>query len=374
MKILLLSSTHNVKNGYGNITHELCSYLNNHFDINLLLPKNEPSRDTSYRVEHILPPYIFDVKTPKVFQYLSFDYPSQDFDIIHSLFEFPYAITGARIARKYKKPFIIGTQGTYAIRPLFMWPEKYFVRWAYNNADVITAPSAFTENALKKYAHTRTLIQRIHNGVNFERFSAQRDTSTLQKKFGNKIVLLTVGGLKPRKGQDIVLKALGKLKKHRSDFVYCIVGGGAKYKKYLEALVVENDLQDEVFFEGEFEGDLLVAYFQMCDIYVHTPQLHDWQFEGFGIVYLEASACRKPIIAADSGGVRDAVVDDKTGLVIPEGDVDSTAEAIGRLLDDSSLRSELGNNGYEYARDHDWSRIGERFTILYQTLIKNRNE
>ena len=372
MKILLLSSSHDVKNGYGNITHELCSVLRTQADLTLLLPKDEPHRDAPYHTEYVLPSYIFDVKTPKIFDYLRFRYPVYA-DIVHSLFEFPYSLIATRLAKKNKKPLIVGTQGTYAIRPLFLWPEKYLVRWTYNSARVITAPSAFTKNALIKYSQTKTPVTRIHNGVNFERFSQRQDTSILREKFGDRTVLLTVGGLKPRKGQDVVLKALGKLKKRRSDFVYCVVGSGSKYKKYLESLVIENNLQDHVFFEGEFEGDQLVAYFQMCDIYIHTPQLHDWQFEGFGIVYLEASACRKPILAADSGGVRDAVIDGKTGLIVPEGDVNATAEAIERLLDDTSLRAELANNGYSYAREHDWSRVGKQFIDLYETLGKKEN-
>ena len=70
-----------------------------------------------------------------------------------------------------------------------------------------------------------------------------------------------------------------------------------------------------VEFAGRKSGDELVSYFQLCDIYVHTPKVVDLKFEGFGIVYLEASACGKPIVATDAGGVRDAVIDGETGLI-----------------------------------------------------------
>src|SRR5882724_1283102 len=121
MKIILISNTNNIKNGGGNMTHELCMALQSKGDITLLLPKNAERYDyVTYHVEYVLPEYIFDMKTPKIFDYLFFKYPGKfDFDIVHSIFEFPYALIGARLGRKHRVPFIIGTQGTYAVKPLF---------------------------------------------------------------------------------------------------------------------------------------------------------------------------------------------------------------------------------------------------------------
>lgn len=365
MKILILSSTNNIKNGYGNVTHELCSFLNGGIDFKLLLPKNEKRYDyTSYPTEYILPEYIFDVKTPKILEYIKFNYKT-DADILHSLFEAPYAFIGARLSRKLRKPFIVGTQGTYAIKPLFMWPEKYILKYIYNTAKIITAPSDFTRDNIIKFSKTKTPIEVIHNGVNFERFQKLFDLTDLKLAYGNKKILLTVGGLKSRKGQDIVIKALGILKKRRNDFHYLCIGSG-KLLIGLENLTSENNLKENVSFLGEVIGENLVKYYKLCDIYVHTPRVVDWNFEGFGIVYLEASACRKPIIAADAGGIRNAVIQGKTGLIVPEEDPVSTARAINKLLDSSDLRRELGNNGWQYAKENDWFVIGQKFINLYK--------
>jgi phosphatidylinositol alpha-1,6-mannosyltransferase len=371
MKILLLSSTSNVRNGYGNITYELCAYLAKRHDILVLLPESERVNGPApYPVKYILPPYIFDMKTPKILKYLAFAFPeAKKFDLIHSLFEFPYALLGARLAKKYHKPLIIGTQGTYAIQPLFWHPERWALRWAYNAAHTITAPSAFTRDAIVQYAHPRAPIRILHNGVNFERFQQGTDVGGIRGHWPGKKLLLTVGGLKPRKGQDVVIRALGILAKSRDDFQYVIVGGG-KLRVALEQLAQQQGVADRVSFMGEVVGEDLVAYFQACDVYVHTPVLVNWQFEGFGIVYLEASACRKPIIAADSGGIRDAVIDGKTGLIVPELDVAATARAIERLLDDPILAASLGEQGYAYAQDHSWDRIGAQFMNLYGEVSK----
>lgn len=373
MKLLLISSTNNVHNGYGNITHELCVFLNGKVDFILLLPESERiNGPMPYPVSYSLPPYIFNVKTPKVLRYLTFTFPkAADADVIHSLFEFPYALIASRLAKRYRKPLIIGTQGTYAIQPLFWRPEKWFVKWAYNSANVITAPSAFTRGNIIKYSGTRTPVKVIHNAVNFERFQKPVDVSLIRNRYPGKKLLLTVGGLKPRKGHDIVIRALGTLKNKRDDFQYLIVGAG-KMRVYLEKLARQEGVGERVVFCGEIDGDELIRYFQACDLYVHTPLLINWQFEGFGIVYLEASACAKPIVAADSGGVRDAVLDGQTGLVVPEGDVSATASAIERVLDDRELAERLGRQGQGYARRHSWNEIGPQYLQLYEEVTTKK--
>jgi len=373
MKILILASSNNIENGYGNITHEYCSYLQKKgVSFKLLLPVTEPRYSyTTYPTEYVLPPYIFQMKSKKLFKYFLFNYKT-DADIIHSLFEFPYGLIGAKIAKKYKKPFIVGTQGTYAVKPLFYFPDKHFVRWMYNAAKFVAVPSKFTEESIKKYTAITSPVKLIHNGVNFKRFDVIADVKKIQEKYGNKKILLTVGGLKPRKGQDVVLKALAQLKKKRNDFYYLIVGpddNRDKYVQQLKQIISENNLSDCVKFTGAKTGQELIEHFQAAYIYVHTPRLINWNFEGFGIVYLEASASKRPIVAGDSGGIRDAVVDGKTGIVVPEDDPEATALALETLLNNPEMAEKMGRAGYEYARDHDWAQIGEQYLDLYKQAL-----
>ena len=367
MKVLLISNTNNIRNGTGNLTHELCSALKGKVDFKLLLPAKEKRYDyTDYPVEYVLPDYIFDAKTPKILKYLTFNYHT-DADIIHSLSEFPYAFLGARIANKSKKPFIFGAIGTYAIRPLFTWPEKYLMRYIYNSASLVTAASGFTRDTINKFVKLNKPIEIIHPGVNFSRFQELVDITDLKTKYAGKKILLTVGGLKARKGQDVIIKALGILKKKRDDFHYICLGGG-NLRTYFNDIAIREGVGDDVSFLGEQDEETVVKYFKLCDVYAHTPVMDDWNFEGFGIVYLEAGACRKPVLAADSGGIRDAVLENQTGLIVPENDPVATATAIEKLLDSSELRERLGNNGWQYAKERDWPIIAEKTLDLYKRL------
>jgi len=372
MKIAIFSPTIDVKNGYGNITYELCEKLKGKVDFTLFLPKSEiKHKNIDFPIEYVLPEFIVSFKTKNVLNYLFLPKIKdvQNFDIIHSLFAFPYCILAARLAKKYKKPLLMGAQGTYGVDPLMHWPEKYFLTKSYNKADLFTVPSQFTKEKIQEFSETKTPIEIIHNGVDFNRFQEKQNTDDLRSKFGDKKILLTVGGLKSRKGQDIVIEALAKVKKEYDNFCYLVVGDGV-WMNDLKSLVESLRLSENVFFTGSLAGEELVKYFQFCDIYVHTPRNKNWHFEGFGIVYLEASACSKPIIAADSGGIKDAVVDNKTGLIVPEEDVDATARAILKLIQDDQLAETLGENGLEYSRQHDWSLIAPKFLNIYSKLLK----
>lgn len=372
MKILLISSTNNIKNGTGNMTHELCMFLKGKVDFKLLLPFDEKRYDyTSYPVEYILPTYIFNTRTPKVLKYLFFKYKT-DADIIHSVLEFPHSLVAARIAIQNNKPLVLGVAGTYGVKLLLQYPDKFFIKYLYRKAKIILAISKFTADALKRFSKTTTPVEVIHCAVNFDRFSTITDFDYIKNKFVNKKILLTVGGLKPRKGQDIVLKALSLLKKERDDFHYLVVGDEEKRNSYvrnLREIAEMGKIINNVTFTGIISDEDLPKYFQACDIYIHTPVAVDWNFEGFGIVYLEAGSAHKPVIASNSGGVLDAVIPSKTGIVVPENDIIATANAIRELLDNPLKRKEFGEAGLKYAEEHKWDTIGKSFLEIYKNLL-----
>jgi phosphatidylinositol alpha-1,6-mannosyltransferase len=371
MKIAIFSTSLDVRVGYGNVTHELCKRLKNLVDFVLYLPESQKKyHQRGYPIRYVLPEFIFSFKTRKILDYLMLPKIDaiQDFDITHSLFAFPYCILAARVAKKYNKPLLIGAQGTYGVAPLTFWPEKYFLTKAYNQANLIHVPSQFTKEKIQEFSKTKTQIKVIHNGADFHRFQRKQNIKELKNQFGGKKTLLTVGGLKPRKGQDVVIKALAKVKPIYKNFHYFIVGEG-RWMDYLKQLAKDLDLTSYISFLGNLTGDELVKYFQFCNIYVHLSRNVNWNFEGFGIVYLEASACAKSIVAADSGGIRDAVIKDRTGLIVSEEDIDGAAQAVLRLFQDPRLAEKLGRNGLEYAKQHDWSIIAQKFLDTYNTIL-----
>lgn len=370
MKIAIFSETIDVTNGHGNITYELCLALHKKgIDFTLFLPDDEPlDRAYPFAVERKLPKYIFRVYTPKVFRHLFDSIDLRGYDAVHCLFAFPHSFFAARMASRYHLPLIMGAQGTYGVLPLTYPIERHMLMHSYKQAQAIIVPSAFTKQEVLKYARTPLEITIIHNGVNYERFARPLDTSALSAQFGNKKLLVTVGGLKNRKGQDLVIRALPTVLAQHPDTAYLIVGGGDA--SYFTSLASEVGVKDHVFFTGRVSDDDLLQYFHLADIYVHTPRLTNLNFEGFGIVYLEAGACGTPVVATDSGGIRDAVIEGTTGLIAKDENVDDIARKIIKLLDNPELMRQLGNGGREYAKQHTWDSIAEQFIAFYKKYAR----
>lgn len=372
MKVALLSSTADPRDGYGNITVELSRALHGAgIDCTLFLPPSQKNAAAaiSIPVSCTLPEYVYRIyqrQGPGYFR----PRDMRGFDLIHDLFAFPYCITAAVSSWSSGVPFVTGAQGTHGVRPLAWWPERWLLKYCYNKARGIAVPSEFTKKKICELSGKDYPITVIHNGVNFNRFQKDVDSDAIRKKHAGKKILLTVGGLWGRKGHDLVLKALPTVLKKHPDTVYMIVGDG-DLRNELEKLATDLGIRESVDFAGRKSGDDLVACFKASDIYVHTPRVTGLKFEGFGIVYLEASACGKPIVATDAGGIRDAVLDGETGLIAPDGDVSGITERINRLLDDQALAKKLGERGREYAEEHDWSKIAEKYVRWYEGAVRD---
>lgn len=377
MKIAIFSFDIDRAYGTGNITYELCVELyKKGVDFTLFLPQinNRDGKPNSekcvgfpFTIKCVMPPYVSGlgemIKKKLIVQYLK-TYNLKDFTLVHCLFEFPHSFIAARSAKKNKLPFIMGAQGTYGVLPLTK-SARPFLKWSYSQAKEIIVPSQFTKEMINKYAGENYPISIIHNGVNFSRFEKAPDISDLREKYKGQKILLTVGGLIPRKGQDLVIRALPKVVAKHSSVKYILAGTGRMlepWQKMAESLGLANRVE----FLGRVEADDVNRWFHFCDIYVHTPIVVNLSFEGFGIVYIEASACGKPIVASDAGGIRDAIIEGKTGLIARDRNINDIADKIIKLLDSEDLRRQMGEAGRQYAKEHDWSIITDKFIEKYK--------
>lgn len=183
----------------------------------------------------------------------------------------------------------------------------------------------------------------------------------------DKIIVLTVGRLHPRKGQLITLKALQMLGAEvRTRLEYWIVAGHSRdhYEAGLrDTAALCPDLT--VRFLGNLPDDELSDVYDRADIFAMTSVNHGHSVEGFGLVYLEAAAHGLPVVAHDVGGVSEAVVDGVTGLLVPPERPAQLAAAFEQLVFDAQLRHRLGNAGREWATHNCWMKSAE---ALFQPL------
>lgn len=177
----------------------------------------------------------------------------------------------------------------------------------------------------------------------------------------DKVIVLTVGRLHPRKGQLLTLRALQSLPGAvRARLEYWIVGGESRagYEAPLRSAAAEQpDLA--VRFFGNLPDEELASVYERADIFAMTSVNLERSVEGFGLVYLEAAAHALPVVAHDVGGVSEAVVDGVTGLLVPPDRPAQLAAAFEKLIHDPDLRHRMGAAGREWATRNCWKESAE---------------
>jgi glycosyltransferase involved in cell wall biosynthesis len=191
-------------------------------------------------------------------------------------------------------------------------------------------------------------------------FNPSRDTGALRRRWGvgDAPIMLTVARLVPHKGQDMGIRALAMLARDFPQLRYIMVGEGHDELR-LRELARELGVSDKVGFVGPMRDDELPEAYATSTIYLGTSRVdREINVEGFGISFLEAGASGVPSIAGDSGGVRSAVRDDETGIVVPPTDLDAIADAIRSLLVNAERRRQMGRAARHAVETHyNWDRV-----------------
>ncbi|MFB7560449.1 glycosyltransferase family 4 protein [Streptomyces brevispora] len=179
-------------------------------------------------------------------------------------------------------------------------------------------------------------------------------------------VVVCVSRLVPRKGQDTLILAMPAILAEVPDAVLLIVGGGP-YAGELRKLAAETGVLDSVRFTGPVPWAELPAHYGAGDVFAMPCRTRrgGLDVEGLGIVYLEASATGLPVVAGDSGGAPDAVLDGETGWVVRGGSAEESAERIVTLLGDAELRRRMGERGRAWVEEKwRWDLLAERLRAL----------
>lgn len=251
-------------------------------------------------------------------------------------------------------------------------------RLSLMNADRILAVSRFTAKLLGEIGVPAEKVEIIHPGCDAQYFRPRESNRALREKLlggqANSRVILSVGNLVSRKGHDVVIRALPLVMKQIPDVVYLIVGDGA-YRKELEDLAKALGVRERVILAGQVSHQSLPEIYALSDVFImpSRAQLESCDVEGFGIVFLEAGACGKPVIAGRSGGVEDAVLDGTTGILVNPVDVAEVASALTRVLSDAALAGTLGRQGRErVAREFTWESIAGRIRRVLESVAAAR--
>lgn len=294
-----------------------------------------------------------------------------NFDIINAHFVGRLTILIGIITKFIKKPLILTAYGIglLADKGLGGILNKVYLSFPIRIVCVSNYVAKLAEHHAKK-----NMISVINLGVDTEKLKPTKTIHEFKNELGikNEKVLLSIAGLVPRKGIDIIIKSLPIIIKSCPKIRYFVIGRGSE-KGNLHKLVNELKLEKYVVFIEYVSEKDLANYYNICDIFILMSRTIKEKegVEGLGMVYMEAAYMGKPVIAGKSGGTGDAVIDGLTGYRIKPTDKKEVVNKVVSLLKNYSLRKRLGSNGKKrILKELVWEHYSYKLIKVYESVLK----
>jgi phosphatidylinositol alpha-1,6-mannosyltransferase len=235
--------------------------------------------------------------------------------------------------------------------------------------DVVTFVSKYTRSRFAAAFGPMAALEYLPSGVDTQQFQpnfAARKEIRTRYGLGDRPTVVCVSRLWPRKGQDMLIKALPRIRERVPEAALLLVGGGP-YADRLRAMAEQLGVAEHVIMTGRVPWEELPAHFVAGDVFAMPCRTHGrgLDVEGLGIVYLEASASGLPVVAGQSGGAPETVRDGVTGHVVDGREVAQISDKVANLLADPTWASEMGEAGRQWvSRNWRWEDIAGRLARL----------
>jgi phosphatidylinositol alpha-1,6-mannosyltransferase len=240
--------------------------------------------------------------------------------------------------------------------------------FAARNADLAIAVSDYTAQLVAATGARARRLSVVANGADLP-----ADATPLPVE---RPTILTIARIEERyKGHDVMVRALALVLAKVPDAQWVVIGDGS-LRPAIEALACSYGIERSIRFLGAVADAERDAWLRRARLLAMPSRLPAGPFagEGFGIVYLEAGAHGKPVVAGNVGGALDAVLDGRTGLLVDPLDPLAVAEAISALLLDDELAQRLGAAGREHAQGQAWPIVAERVQRQLLALLDAQDD
>jgi len=282
----------------------------------------------------------------------------------------PLALLGPGLRRAGAARLVASTHGHevgWSMLPL----ARQALRSIGEATDVVTFVSRYTRGRFSSAFGPRAGLEHLPPGVDTATFApdpAARTELRARYGLGGRPVVVCVSRLVPRKGQDVLVRALPEIRRRVPGAALLLVGGGP-HAAPLRALAATTGVGAHVVLTGTVPAEELAAHYAVGDVFAMPCRTRGagLDVEGLGIVFLEASATGLAVVAGRSGGAPETVVDGVTGRVVDGTDVAEVARAVSTYLGDPELAATTGAAGREWvAREWRWDGLSARLARLLQ--------
>jgi phosphatidylinositol alpha-1,6-mannosyltransferase len=257
-----------------------------------------------------------------------------------------------------------GHEAGWAALPL----ARHALRRIARHTDVVTYLAGYFHHRLEPVIGSLTRLERLTFGIDTATFRPDVDGSPVRRRHGlaGRPLIVCVSRLVPRKGQDLLIDALPKIRHAVPSAALLLVGGGP-YEAALRRKAAATGVAEHVVFTGPVCDEELPAHYAAGDVFAMPCRTRrgGLDVEGLGVVYLEAAATGLPVIVGDSGGAPDTVRDGETGYLVNGRDRDELADRVSALLGDPALSARMGEAGRNWmCREWTWARVTDRLARL----------
>ena len=276
-------------------------------------------------------------------------------NIIHAHYASSYGTLGALSGFL---PLFISLWGS----DIYDFPRRNFIARAIVKYNLSAATLILsTSNTMAKEAgrYTGKEIRTLPFGIDLEKFRALPQSD--QKQPGE-IVTGTVKALEREYGIDILIRSFAKVCERNPDQkIRLKIAGGGSLEKQLKDLATATGFGNRIEFAGRLNHHEIPSFLRQLDIFVALSVS-----ESFGVSVIEASACELPVVVSDAGGLPEVVDNGITGIIVPVGDVEQAAAAIGKMVNDAELRVRLGANGRKKVEKmYNWRHNVDEMVAIY---------
>lgn len=277
-------------------------------------------------------------------------------DIVHAQF-LDLAVLAADLCSREKLPLVITEHSSTLHDELLSQKQMLRIKGAYSKAaKIISVSESLQTNIKNKTGFDSTVISNIVDVP---------EQKTVRLPGSNEFIFVSAASLLEGKGFDILLKAFSLLRRERTDCRLTIMGGGPE-ERNLKALTKELNISDCVSFTGQYERKQFFEKLYESDAFVLASR-----HETFGVVYAEALACGKPVIATKCGGP-ECFVTDKVGMLVPTDNARALADAMKEMISQRGIYD--GRLIAEYARERfSAACIAKQLTQIYSEVIKKNH-
>lgn len=263
-------------------------------------------------------------------------------------------------------------------------PEKRFLKSKFNfliqkyiqtKTDIILTCTDYCQtNDSKRFDTNNNKFRKLANSVNMDRYSqisSKQASLKIRKKYNlsdNVNIILYFSSLSFRKGAINLVNSIQYLQKKTDNFIVLFCGPSANGEiEMFNDILNKKNLQEYAIFTGAIASSEAPLYYNGCDIFCVLPE-----YEGFGRVFVEASAAKKPILASNIGGIPEIIEDNYNGLLVQRDDYKAISEKLFSLIENRDSAVKLANNAYNKAvEEYDVKVIAKKMESIFQEVLSD---